>query len=340
MGQDSTTFFFRFKDLIRRTGRASPDNALPPERETLSFQPIFSHRAAMDNALTQAIEAMLLSTAEPISFNDFARVFAEHARNRREAAEADADAPEVETDGSDGGDGASGGEPSGAAEQPSSSYAAAEDCEVSKAQLREALDALKDAAETEDRPYRIQEGPQGFQLVTAPRFADHVRLLRGSPRPARLSPAALETLSIVAYRQPVTRAEMEAIRGVSVDSALNKLMEWELVRVTGRAELPGRPIQYGTTETFLEFTGIRSLEELPASDVLSNRQIDEWMRRGGDPAEEVSDGDVGLPEEPNPEELPLEERFVDMDWQRENTESDAAGGAAAENGDEGEGRDG
>ena len=305
----------------------------------------------MDNDLTQALKAMLLSTAEPISLNDFARVFAAHAESEREAGDAEDDGEAADSDGAaaeaeaangDGGDGeASGGETAPAAPgETVAESAPAGGGAVGKAQLREALDALKDAAETEDRAYRIQEGPHGFQLVTAPRFADYVRLLRGSPRPARLSPAALETLSIVAYRQPVTRAEMESIRGVSVDSALNKLMEWELVNVTGRAELPGRPIQYGTTDKFLEFTGIRSLEELPASDVLSNRQIDEWMRRGGDPAEEVSDEDVGLPEEPDPNELPLDERFVEMDWQRENTESDAADDAGAENSDNGDGRNG
>ena len=140
----------------------------------------------------------------------------------------------------------------------------------------------------------------------------------------KLSPAALETMSIVAYRQPVTRAEMEAIRGVSVDGPLNRLIELELVLVTGRAELPGRPIQYGTTEKFLEFTGIKELDELPASDVLSNHQIDDWMRRSEEPEESITDEDMGLAKERNPDELPLDEKFVEMDWQKENAESDAA----------------
>jgi segregation and condensation protein B len=140
----------------------------------------------------------------------------------------------------------------------------------------------------------------------------------------KLSPAALETMSIIAYRQPVTRAEMEAIRGVSIDSALHKLLELELVHVTGRAELPGRPIQYGTTDKFLEFTGIKELDELPASDVLSNHQIDDWMRQSDEPEEEISDEDVGLSKEPNPDELPLDESFAEIDWKKENAESDAA----------------
>ena len=140
----------------------------------------------------------------------------------------------------------------------------------------------------------------------------------------KLSSAALETMSIIAYRQPVTRAEIEAIRGVSIDSALNKLIDLELIYITGRAELPGRPMQYGTTEKFLEFTGIKELDELPASDILSNHQIDEWMRRSNESEEEISDEDVGLKKEPKSDELPLDEKFIEIDWKKENTESDDA----------------
>ena len=86
---------------------------------------------------------------------------------------------------------------------------------------------------------------------------------------------------------------METIRGVSVDSALNKLIELELVHVLGRADLPGRPLQYGTTEQFLEFSGIKALEELPASDIVSTNKLDSWLRELNS-QEEVSDEDVGL----------------------------------------------
>ena len=161
-------------------------------------------------------------------------------------------------------------------------------------QIREAVDALEAEMRDANDACRILQGPEGFRLVISPAYADWVRLLRGEPRPQRLSPASLETLSIVAYRQPVTRSEMEAIRGVSVDSALNRLLELELVAVTGRADLPGRPIQYGTTDKFLDFTGLRSLGELPASDVLSPAQISEWITRATTPVE-VGDSEVGLP---------------------------------------------
>ena len=178
---------------------------------------------------------------------------------------------------------------------------------LTSAQIRDAMALIAEELEDPESVYRLKEGPNGYRLAVAPRYADWVRLLRDEPRPQRLSPAAMETLAIVAYRQPVTRAEIEAIRGVSADSALNKLLERELVYVVGRAELPGRPLQYGTNDTFLEYCGIKSLEELPASDVLSPNQITEWIRTATMPEEEISDKDVGLAEEPElSEELGVE----------------------------------
>jgi segregation and condensation protein B len=165
-------------------------------------------------------------------------------------------------------------------------------------QIREAVDILEAEMRDANDSARILQGPEGFRLVISPAYADWVRLLRGEPRPQRLSPASLETLSIIAYRQPVTRPEMEAIRGVSVDSALNRLLELELVSITGRADLPGRPIQYGTTDKFLDFTGLRTLGELPASDVLSPAQISEWITRATTPVA-VGDAEMGLPLEDN-----------------------------------------
>ncbi len=122
-----------------------------------------------------------------------------------------------------------------------------------------------------------------------------MRLLRDDPRPQRLTRAALETLAIIAYRQPVTRAEIEAIRGVNADGAIARLTEKELVFISGRADLPGRPVQFSTTSKFLDFVGVSSIEELPVSDVLSPGQISEWIRRASSP-EEITDKDVGLPE--------------------------------------------
>ena len=107
----------------------------------------------------------------------------------------------------------------------------------------------------------------------------------------------MEAVAIVGYRQPITRAEIESIRGVSSDSALSTLLEHELIRVTGRADLPGRPLQYATTLKFLETFGLGSVEELPASDELSPNEISDWIRRSSTSSVELTDADMGLSDE-------------------------------------------
>ncbi len=176
---------------------------------------------------------------------------------------------------------------------------------VTAAQIREAIAEIQAALEAAGEVFRVQETHQGWRFVTSPDCAEWVRLFRNQPKPVRLSQAVLETLAIIAYRQPVVRAEIESIRGVSADGALNRLLERELIRITGRAELPGRPIQYGTTEAFLDFVGVRSLDELPASDVLSSSQIDQWLARSEEP-HTVTDREVGLDTESGDEAADLE----------------------------------
>jgi len=166
---------------------------------------------------------------------------------------------------------------------------------VTTAQIREAIDAISLELQAADSEILLVEGHNGWRLATHPRFARWVRLLRNEPPPLKLSPSSLETLAVIAYRQPVTRAEIEQIRGVSADAGLAKLLERDLIYIVGRADLPGRPIQYGTAEAFLEFTGIRSLDELPSSDVLSPRQIDAWLQTSSQPRA-ASDADMGLDE--------------------------------------------
>ena len=176
---------------------------------------------------------------------------------------------------------------------------------VTAAQIREAMDAITLELRAADDVFLLVETAQGYRLVTAPRFARWVRALRNEPPPVKLSQSALETLAVIAYRQPVTRAEIEHIRGVSAEAGINRLLERELIYIVGRADLPGRPIQYGTTEAFLEFVGAKSLDELPASDVLSHRQIDQWLETamGG---HRLSDREMGL-EEDGGRQLSLED---------------------------------
>ena len=238
----------------------------------------------MEFNLKKIIKALLFSTSEAVSIKDIQKVVQRyHAQAVPENAEERPEAP-VEAAPA----------PASPVQEVIQDIIDQVPTLLTATQIREAVDALEAEMRESNDSCRILQGPEGFRLVISPAYADWVRLLRGEPRPQRLSPAALETLSIVAYRQPVTRAEMEAIRGVSVDSALNRLLELELVAVTGRAELPGRPLQYGTTDHFLDFTGLRSLGELPASDVLSPAQIAEWIARATTPVA-VGDAEVGLP---------------------------------------------
>ena len=250
----------------------------------------------MNPKLTKILEALLISTSEPLTVKDILKLFRKYEEQLPDLKRSEDEEYEAEK----------------------------EDLrKVKKKDLELALQSIMEEAELEDRAYRLVDGAIGFYLATAPQFSDFIRLLRAEPKPMKLTMATLETLSIIAYRQPVTRAEIESIRGVSVDSPVNRLLEIELIEVIGRAELPGRPIQYGTTEKFLEFSGIKDLEELPTSDILSNVQIDDFMRKDKEFKSEISDETVGLAKETKPSELPLEETFVEMDWQKENIESDA-----------------
>jgi len=132
--------------------------------------------------------------------------------------------------------------------------------EAEPAAVKVALSAL--AQHRQGSGVQLVEIGGQWQLRTAPRFASAVARLVGG-RPEKLSRAAVETLSIIAYRQPVTRSEVDALRGVSSGALIKRLVDRGLVRSAGRAEVPGRPIMYGTTQGFLELFSLRSLDELP-----------------------------------------------------------------------------
>ena len=121
---------------------------------------------------------------------------------------------------------------------------------------------LNEEYEAGQRAFRIERVAGGYQLRTVESLAPMLRALRPAP-PLRLSGAALETLSIVAYRQPITRAEVEHIRGVEAGPVLRSLLERQMVRVAGHREVPGRPMLYATTRRFLEVLGLNSLSDLP-----------------------------------------------------------------------------
>ena len=135
--------------------------------------------------------------------------------------------------------------------------------------MEEALALLQQDYDSLGRSFRLACVAGSWQFVSIPEFAPWVKALVGHrPRPPRLSQAALETLAIIAYRQPLTRAEGEQIRGVAIDGVLKMLLERGLVEQAGRAEVLGRPMTFRTTELFLEYFGLKDLDDLPAADEL------------------------------------------------------------------------
>ncbi len=142
-------------------------------------------------------------------------------------------------------------------------YAAAGEPEIAAA-----IQALIVDLEQNKIGLQVVEVAGGFRLENRPRCGPWLRLLLEKGRPNRLSAPALETLSIIAYRQPIVRSEIEAVRGVAVDQILRNLLDLQLIRIVGRSDLPGRPWMFGTTQKFLEQFGLRSLQDLPGLEEL------------------------------------------------------------------------
>ena len=132
--------------------------------------------------------------------------------------------------------------------------------------VRRAIKELNEQYITSDRSFRIEQVAGGYQMLTLPDFGEILQRLHQREVDAKLTKAALETLAIIAYKQPILRADIEAIRGVACGETIRSLMEKHLVRIDGRAEIPGRPILYGTTKRFLELFGLNSLKDLPQGE--------------------------------------------------------------------------
>ena len=146
--------------------------------------------------------------------------------------------------------------------------------EPSTKELRQAVQKLNLEYELTGRVFKIEEVAGGFQMRTVSKVGEWIRKV-DAIKPFRLTPANLETLSIVAYKQPVTRAQIEFLRGVDSSSTLRTLLHRRLVRISGRAELPGKPTLYSTTKTFLEVFSLKSLKDLPT---LAELDMDEDMK--------------------------------------------------------------
>jgi segregation and condensation protein B len=134
--------------------------------------------------------------------------------------------------------------------------------------VRKAIGELNKQYEDTNRTFRVEQVAGGYQLLSLPAYGDILKRLHQREADAKLSKAALETLAIIAYKQPILRADVEAIRGVACGETIRSLMEKHLVNIAGRAEEPGRPILYGTTKRFLQLFGLNNLKDLPQSEEL------------------------------------------------------------------------
>lgn len=151
---------------------------------------------------------------------------------------------------------------------------------VTPSEIEAAIGRLNGVYQQTGRSFRVEHVAGGYRVMTRPELADVLAAFHRAQASSRLSRAAIETLAIVAYQQPVTRARLEAIRGVGCGEVLRSLLERRLVAVTGRAEELGRPMLYGTTKHFLDTFGLNSIKELPAADE-PNASLAEPPRNAG-----------------------------------------------------------
>jgi segregation and condensation protein B len=212
--------------------------------------------------LSRIIEALLFASQEPLSVVEMGRAIRETAREAKEAAKESG--------------------------EPGDSEKIALEA-VTDEQVREALQGLVEHYDKDGRSFTLVERSSGWRLAAKSEFAEWCRALFPNKKPSRLSAPALETLAIVAYRQPITKSAIEAVRGVSVDAMMQQLLDRDLVKIEGRAELPGRPLLYGTTDLFLDHFGIRQIDDLPNAAELRRVKLptaDEQAPEGEAPAPE------------------------------------------------------
>ncbi len=212
--------------------------------------------------LTDRLEALLLAADRPLSDGrliDLLNLMPVLPKPRKRRAAASAE-PASETQGTD----ASAAETEEATEDPATAKAR----KHAVATLKAAIESLNETYASSGRTFRIEPVASGWQILTLPAFGPLLARLRGDRQSTRLSQPALETLAIIAYRQPILRADLESIRGVACGEVLKSLMDRRLVRIVGRAEEVGRPMLYGTTKEFLRVFGIATVSDLPDAKAL------------------------------------------------------------------------
>jgi segregation and condensation protein B len=204
--------------------------------------------------LTAILESLLIASQEPLSSEEIARLI------RARVAEAE-DVLLRETE-------------EGSTPTPLADWLTAF-AQTTSEQVAEAVVSLNKFYQDSERAFMILDRPKGWKIYTRSDFGDFVRHLFPGRKPERLSGPAMETLAIIAYRQPITKAAIEAVRGVSCDGMIQKLLDRDLIRIGGRADLPGRPLLYLTTDLFFEHFGINSIDELPNASELRRIKLPE-----------------------------------------------------------------
>lgn len=157
--------------------------------------------------------------------------------------------------------------------------------------VRKGIDELDEVLKTTSM--MVQEVGDAYRLVTRPEYGEFIQQLLGEAKPQKLSPAALETLAVIAYRQPISRAEIEGIRGVAVGGVLETLIDRGIIQVAGRADVPGKPLIYETSVQFLEHFGLRSIEDLPNLEELRRVGIPEVPDAGSEGQPELINESTG-----------------------------------------------
>ncbi len=267
--------------------RACKRKLPPPGREAAallaslrlkSSPPLLISRPYMD--LSAVIEALVVASEQPLPTSELARLI------RARVAEI-----EDEIDDSD----EEGYTPDGTADIPLKQFS-----ETSDEDIIAAIAELNHQYEVTGRAFILMERAKGWKIYTRPEYAGFARHLFPGHKPRKLSGPALETLAIIAYRQPVTKAAIEAVRGVSCDGMIQKLLDLELIKIGGRAELPGRPLLYHSTDYFFEHFGIKNIDELPNAAELRYVPLPQPEEAA---SETEGEGDTEISEE----QLPLAE---------------------------------
>ena len=213
----------------------------------------------------------------------------------------------------------------GAAEAAKENPSIACFAKIKRDQLEDAVQQLEQEYAETGRSFEVRESAAGWQLVTKAEFSPWLRQLFPENRQARLSAPAMETLAIIAYRQPITRADLEAVRGVAVDGVMQTILDRGLIRIAGRSDIPGRPLLYETTQHFMEHFGLKTLDDLPnASELrkipLPKAEVPEPAKASDSSAAEAASAEVPAAD-PAPSESASTEIVSDLPQEPHELES-------------------